>query len=697
MSARLVVALLLGAAIAGGVWLFMLARPTITDVGPRRVSNQTSQPLGLVGTHLKAPLDVRVRVGIDERVLHATVLDAEHAYVRLPADMPGGVATIEDKLHLQVIDDRAFVDPIAMAVHDGKAYVVSQTTDQLFVTDGTRVEAHPTDDGPRAIAVSDDGTLVIGYAFTAALTVQKGEATRRMSGPRGARAIAVHKGVAYVTGDVDDDLWAIDLAAGAVLWRAAVAPNPRALAVNDASVAVGSEQAGCIERFDRASGKRLAVIAPNKQTRIISGRTEAFSAQIMGGKGVRGLLFDGERLFATSIGPNIGPNQQRMEVTHDGGVGFIAEDRFLRHVGLGAGVPEALASDGKRLFMSDIATGRVHLFDLAALTGDETAARQAWLGAIAIPPPEGTPKVRPDLDAPNRSGNEVHSGPHALAWSSGALWVLDRFTATVAIVDVATKQVRQIALAQPAVDADRRLGQVLYYADLARSGMSCDSCHPDGHMDGVFFEKTRPLRIYRSTTVRGSADTPPYFIPTSTRSLRETNDFVGNRNRFQRLAMTKLEIDALTHFTETIAVTPNPNVGEDGAPKETLTLPDGRTGKPRVGLALFHGKAACATCHPPPLFWSDRFVDVGTPKTLPLRAHLQDGATKEFPPPSLLGAWDVFPMLTSGMGGLGVDNDEQLVVRERFALRDVLEEKHPPAVKLSDEERDDLLAYLLSL
>jgi hypothetical protein len=95
----------------------------------------------------------------------------------------------------------------------------------------------------------------------------------------------------------------------------------------------------------------------------------------------------------------------------------------------------------------------------------------------------------------------------------------------------------------------------------------------------------------------------------------------------------------------------------------------------------------------------DRHFDVGTPHTLALRPQLQDGALAEFPPPSLLGAWDAFPMLTTGAGGLGVDADEQLFVRERFVLRDVLERDtqglHGPA--LSETERDDLLAYLLSL
>jgi cytochrome c peroxidase len=253
--------------------------------------------------------------------------------------------------------------------------------------------------------------------------------------------------------------------------------------------------------------------------------------------------------------------------------------------------------------------------------------------------------------------------------------------------------------------AKRRLGQVLYYVDLGRSGITCDGCHIEGHTGGVFYEKTQPNRIYRSTTVLGSRDTPPYFTPASHHSLAETASFVGARNRFHNPDPSPEEVEALTLFTALMATPPNPFRGEDGAPLETVALPDGRVGRPSRGRELFEGKGGCLACHPAPLYTLDqdaatrgKYLDVGTPVALPLRLEQQTlvpGAA----PPSLVGTWDVWPLLTSATAGYGV-KDGRLVVDTRFALRAVLEAsgpQHGNARALAPEERDDLLAFLMTL
>jgi hypothetical protein len=246
---------------------------------------------------------------------------------------------------------------------------------------------------------------------------------------------------------------------------------------------------------------------------------------------------------------------------------------------------------------------------------------------------------------------------------------------------------------------------VLYYADLGRTGMSCDACHLEGHTGDVFFAKTRPLRIYRAPTVLGSRDTPPYFTPASTFSLAETNRTVGSRNRYHNPNMTEPEVEALTLYTALLPTPPNPFVGEDGAPPESLELPDGHTGHPEAGRALFEGKGGCTACHPAPLYTTDqdaatrgRYQDVGTPNALPLRLEQQD-LVPGMAPPALVGAWDIWPMLSSGAAGFEVRGD-RLAVSTRFPLRAVIESagpKHGNAQALTPLEKDDLLAFLLTL
>ncbi len=429
------------------------------------------------------------------------------------------------------------------------------------------------------------------------------------------------------------------------------------------------------------------------------------------------------RLFVSSIGPNIGPNPERVEVSMNGGVGVVelsrAPEGWLRHLGFGAGVTEGLALDDRAglLYAADPALGLVRVVDANKLARSSQAAASALLQELAIPPPDRFPTVRPpkDFSVLNRAGLALHSGPRALALSAdgATLYVLSRFTGTLAVVDVRKARegraslVRQIALADTLSQPTRRLGQVLFFADLGRTAMSCDACHLEGHTGGVLFEKTSPMRIYRSTSLRVSVESPPYFTPASTRSLAETSQVVGGRNRFHNPDPTSTEAEALTLFTATMTLPPNPFLGSDGAPTERLELPDGKVGNPRRGVALFEGKAQCSGCHPAPHFTSDqvastrgRYLDVGTPRGLMLRPELQNLEFQGFAPPSLLGAWDVFPMFTTGSAGLAV-GEGRVEVGTRFPLRVAVEKYggplHGRADLLTEQERDDLLAYVMSL
>jgi hypothetical protein len=290
--------------------------------------------------------------------------------------------------------------------------------------------------------------------------------------------------------------------------------------------------------------------------------------------------------------------------------------------------------------------------------------------------------------------------------------VLDRFTGTVATLDVRQARsgraafVSQLALTDMLGQRKRRLGEVLYYADMGRSAMTCDACHPEGHVGGMLFEKTTPLRIYRSSSILGSLETPPYFIPASTHSLDETASFVGGRNRLHNPDPLQDEVDEIALYSSCIPTPPNPFLGADGAPARRLALPDGHSGDPRHGLALFETRGGCPSCHPAPQFTTDQdpesrgqYESVGTPLLMPLRPTLQDRGRGTFPAPSLLGAWDMFPLFSTGTAGLEVSPAGTLHVSTRFPLRAALEAspRHGNATALNEADRDDLLAYLMSL
>ncbi|WP_426749318.1 MtsA protein [Myxococcus sp. Y35] len=728
-----------------------VATPRLLSVGPRLTSNETSQPLTLRGEHLVPGLSLELGPPLS-RQLPLVVVDAAHAYARLPPDVvlpddapqvvvevrltgPGTGARPEGSARLTVVNDAVFTDPTAMVPSpDGRTlFIASAPTDTVFALDvGTgRVERLSTGDGPSALAAWTDGAgrpwLGVAHRHQAELWLYAldtpGRERRVLPAPSGAEGLTVDgpAGVAYVAERVRDRVHAVSLETGQVRWSVPVDPNPRALARWKDLLAVGSLQTGQLELLRQDDGARVATVAPGPGVAIVGGNTERFRAHVMGGKAPR-FLVASERLghvFMSSLGPNVGPNPQRMEVSANSGVSVVEPSRgvYVRHRGFGAGGTEGLALDDAAglLYAADVGLGLVRVLDARALVSGDAAARGALLQEVAVMPPKGTPRIRPegDFGRKGRAGEELHSGPSALALSPDAstLYVLNRFTRTVAMVDVReaklgrARVVRQLPLETSRAQAKRRLGQVLYYVDLGRTGITCDGCHIEGHTGGVFYEKTQPNRIYRSTTLRGSRDTPPYFTPASHGSLADTASYVGARNRFHNPDPSPSEVEALSLFNALIVTPPNPYRTAEGSPLETVELPDGGVGRPAQGRALFEGRGGCVTCHPAPLYTLDqdvttrgRYLDVGTPVALPLRLELQDlvpGAAA----PSLVGAWDLWPLLTSATAGYAVE-DDRLVVATRFPLRAVLESsgpKHGNASALTPEERNDLLAFLLTL
>lgn len=723
--------------------------PLLTAVGPRLVSNQTSQPLSVHGARLTAGLSLHLGAPVN-RDLPLVVVDDSHAFTRLPAGLDLGTAaevmvdatlsTGQGKDTLIVANDTPFPDLVALAQASTARtlFALSQTEDLIYALDlaTKQVTTLPAGDGPVAASMWKDPKgrewLVVAHQFSAELLLVSvdgpGAEQRRVPAPVMASGVLVSGEVAFVAEQARDTVVALSLPDGAERWRTPVAANPRELTLLPGTperLAVGSLQTGLVELLDATSGAPLAAHQPQPGISIVGGPTEKYGSVVMGGKAVRDLAFSPRlgALFVSSIGPNTGPNPDRWEVSMNGGVGVVDPAKgWSRHLGFGAGVTDSMALDDGAglLYAADVGLGLVRIVDAKKLSQSDASAKQALLQEVALPVAPGFPLVRPEADfgVKGRAGTSLHSGPRALSLSADrkTLFVLNRFTGTVALVDVTQaakkkavwkEQLTVVPLERLLTQRQRRQGQVLYWADFGRTNMSCDACHFEGHTEGVFFEKTKPMRIYRSTTVRGSRLTPPYFTPASTRSLGETAEFVGARNRFHNPSPTPEEVDALALFSGLIPTLPNPFVGPDGAPLERLTLPDGSEGNPRKGLTIFETKAGCLACHPAPQYTTDqdlatrgRYQDVGTPHLMPLRPEQQDPVFRGFAPPALVGAWDLFPLLTTGVGGLSPSPDGSLVVSDRFPLRAVVERyapKHGRADTLTQQERNDLLAFVLSL
>ena len=303
----------------------------------------------------------------------------------------------------------------------------------------------------------------------------------------------------------------------------------------------------------------------------------------------------------------------------------------------------------------------------------------------------------------------VHNGPRGIALSgdTDTLYVINQFTTSVSRLDVSPSDPVLInvigttsfpgAFGSDTEQRDRRLGQIEFFTDVKKTGISCATCHIDDHQDGVFFEAdVRGPRLRRVLSVRGTRDFPPLLQDQLVPDLLSFTDLVVHAERGGKLPClpcievggspfcfggggsectltTDSENQQNALYAKAITFFPNPNLNADGSFSTAVPLPGGITGDAQRGAEVFDA-LACQSCHPEPLFTVDqlrsfeisalgqpvRMRDVATPVFIPLRAKCQDNqrptgidGSSGFTVPTLRGVWDTFPLLLSGSAGLG--------------------------------------------
>ncbi|HEX8201177.1 MAG TPA: cytochrome c, partial [Isosphaeraceae bacterium] len=208
---------------------------------------------------------------------------------------------------------------------------------------------------------------------------------------------------------------------------------------------------------------------------------------------------------------------------------------------------------------------------------------------------------------------------------------------------------------------------------------SCNTCHSDGHTNGLDFDtlndgwqdlSTAHQRSRKKVpTLRGVTRTGPWTWHGWQESL-ESSVVESFTKSMQGPRPSAEEVAAVVAYLGTLDFPPNPN-----------RLPDGGLSPAALrGQAVFRSPvAACNTCHGEPEFTDGRIHDVGLGEP--------GDVYRGYNPPSLRGVYDKDPYLHDG--------------RAR-TLRDVLTGDHSPDIvagqgDLSSQELDDLIAYLKSL
>ncbi len=215
-------------------------------------------------------------------------------------------------------------------------------------------------------------------------------------------------------------------------------------------------------------------------------------------------------------------------------------------------------------------------------------------------------------------------------------------------------------------------------------GVACFDCHVNGHTNGAFElgPDSRPhmarLRV-DTPTMRGNFNLMQLSSKRSIRSLDHFAEveeyFDGDPGMQQAIGPRAVKREVTNRMGDFNAIIDNPPAPKLG-PLMRL-IPEEATAQELRGEALFHGKAQCAKCHSGPAFVDDYLHDLRAERFYVGRP---EGPIKTFP---LRGIKDSPPYLHDGRCPTLHD------AVEFFNL--VLE------LKLTREEKDDLVAFLLCL
>lgn len=565
----------------------------------------------------------------------------------------------------------------------------------------------PVGDHPRTLAVSPDATLWVVNQDDATVTVvdAEGVSLHTIALPRASKpfGIAINRtvGVAYVTLQATGQLAELDLSNGSVLRVVQAGPWATGVSVDP-------------------TGKRIFVtrfISPSDHGEVVELDAEALTVT----RTISLVTDPGPDTEASSRGV---PNYLRqVAISPDGAYAWVPskKDNTLRGAALDG---EALTFETSvRTIMSyiDLSTHEEAIeqrFDfnnrtLGLSVAFSAVGDYAFVGLLG----NNAVEVLDAYDSSIVSGAfELGQAPDGLVLDDdGHLFVNSFLSRSIVVLDaqgvIASTDFTLDVLTEVVVSTKEQLQpqillgkQVFYDAADPRMGkegyISCAACHLDGFEDGRVWDFTdRGEGLRNTTSLLGKRGTGQGRLHWSA-NFDEVQDFEhdirgpfagsgflpdaqfneGTRNTTLGDAKAGLspELDALSAYVTSLdRVDPSPWRSADG----TLTASGWR------GLGLFE-QLQCPTCHSGADFTDSVdgvLHDVGT--LTPLSGSRLGGPLEGLDTPTLRGVWQTAPYLHDGSAA---------------SLREVLLDRnsgelHGATLSLSEQELDDLLAYLLQI
>ena len=570
---------------------------------------------------------------------------------------------------------------LAVAVDGSRLLVANQTAGTVSLVDPVArrvLREVPTGDRPSGVAITPDGRRgVVAHWFgsdVAILNLTDDRLTiegRVEVGPE-PRGVAISEDGAtgYVAVGASNEVVRVDLATRRVTGRLTVGREPRGLALTPdrSKLVVGNSRSKSVSVVDLARfevSANLPIMEDNlRQVAVSPDGQYAYVAAMLN----RGMA---TTLNNIDLGWVLGERIVRVPLDGSG----PAEGLSLDPLGDAAGDAHGMAV-GRGGSLLAVACGGTH----EVMLFDQGKKELPWKGGV------GRDVIAAELLKDKARFRRVKLGgrPTELAFAPDGttLYVANYLNNAIEIVDTITgRQAGAIDLGGPTEPSLARRGEALFH-DANRSAnhwYSCNTCHSDGHTNGLNFDTRndgwQDLSANHLTsrkkvpTLRRVALTAPWTWHGWQTSIDDAiiESFTKS---MQGPKTTSGEVAALAAYLDTLDFPRNPYREAGGALSAAA----------RRGQVVFQAsKNGCATCHTGPEFTDGKLHDVGLLERRDVyRAHN---------PPSLRGVYDKDPYLHDGRSP---------------TLRDTLTGPHGPeslvgGEPLSPTDLDDLIAYLKAL
>ncbi len=264
------------------------------------------------------------------------------------------------------------------------------------------------------------------------------------------------------------------------------------------------------------------------------------------------------------------------------------------------------------------------------------------------------------------------NGPRAIAVHGNTVYVAHYFSDDLEVLDFSDPDNIQTAYYQLAPEVPitaERQGEIFFNdASLCfQNWLSCATCHPDARTDGLNWDLLNDgMGNPKNVKSMIWAHKTPRAMWLGVRADGETGVRAGIRH-IQFKVRPEKDAKAIDAYLKSLE------------PERSPFLIKGKLGKAAKRGKKIYEQLGCGQCHPAPLYTDKNMYDLGT--------TLGQDVGKKVDTPSLIEAWRTAPYLHDGRA---------VSLREVFTIYNP-DDRHGKTSELSEQEIDDMVAYLLSL